>query len=57
MRIEFFSIDPVYRHLQGLNARNTYALQKQPPEVFHKKSVLKKFAKITGKRQCQSLFF
>ena len=57
MRKEFFSIDPLYRHLQWLNASNTYALQKQPPEVFHKKSVLKKFAKITGKRQCQSLFF
>ena len=31
--------------------------QKQPPEVFHKKGVLRNFAKFTGKRLCQSLFF
>ena len=30
--------------------------QKQPPEVFYKKDVLKNFAKLTGKRLCQSLF-
>ena len=29
----------------------------QPPEVFCKKSVLKNFAKFTGKHICQSLFF
>ena len=27
------------------------------PEVFCKTSVLKKFAKLTGKQLCQSLFF
>ena len=27
------------------------------PEMFYKKGVLKSFAKLTGKRQCQSLFF
>ena len=32
-------------------------VQKQPPEVFCKKVVLKNFAKFTGKRLCQSLFF
>ena len=33
------------------------AIQKQPLEVFYKKKVfLKKFAKFTGKRLCQSLF-
>ena len=31
--------------------------QKQPSEVFRKKSVLKYFTKFTGKHQCQSLFF
>ena len=31
--------------------------QKQPPEVFCKKGVLKNFAKFTGKHLCQSLFF
>ena len=30
--------------------------QKQPPEVFYKKVLLKNFAKITGKRLCQRLF-
>ena len=27
------------------------------PEVFHKKAVLRSFAKLTGKHLCQSLFF
>ena len=31
--------------------------QKQPLEVFCKKSVLRNFAKFTGKHLCQSLFF
>ena len=30
--------------------------QKQPPEVFCKKGVLRNFAKFTGKHLCQSLF-
>ena len=29
--------------------------QKQPPELFYKKSVLENFAKSTGKHLCQSL--
>ena len=29
--------------------------QKQPPEVFCKKGVLKNFAKLTGKHLCQDL--
>ena len=32
-------------------------LQKQPPEMFYKKSVLRNFAKFTGKHVCQSIFF
>ena len=31
--------------------------QKQPREVFYKKSVLTNFSKFTGKHLCQSLFF
>ena len=31
--------------------------QKQPPEVFYKKGVLKNFAKSTGKHLPQSFFF
>ena len=32
-------------------------VQKQPPEVFFKKGVLKNFASFTGKHLCWSLFF
>ena len=32
-------------------------MQKQPPEVFYEKGVLKNFAKFTGKHLWQSLFF
>ena len=32
-------------------------VQKQPPEVFFKKNVLKNFANFTGKHLCWSLFF
>ena len=32
-------------------------LQKQPPEVFYKKSDLKNFAKFTEKQRGRSLFF
>ena len=31
--------------------------QKQPPEVFFEKGVLRNFAKFTGKNLCKSLFF
>ena len=30
--------------------------QKQPPELFYKKGVVKNFAKFRGKQPCQSLF-
>ena len=33
------------------------ALQKQLPEVFCKKSVLRNFSKFTEKHLCESLFF
>ena len=31
--------------------------QKQPPEMFYKKGVLKNFAKFTGQHLCQGHFF
>ena len=34
-----------------------YEAQKQPPKMFYKKAVLKKFAIFTGKHLCWSLFF
>ena len=36
---------------------NGWFVQRQPPEVFYKKGVLRNFAKFTGKHLCQSLFF
>ena len=36
---------------------NSCIHQKQPPEVFYKKGVLRNFVKFTGKHLCQSLFF
>ena len=35
----------------------TLCFQKQPPEVFYKKSVLRNFTKFTGKHLCEGLFF
>ena len=32
-------------------------VQKQEPDVFRKKGVLRNFTKFTRKRLCQSLFF
>ena len=37
-------------------SRKSYS-QKQLPDVFYKKGVLKNFAKFIGKHLCQSLFF
>ena len=36
---------------------NNRQVEKQPPELFYKKGVLKHFAKLIGKHVCQSLFF
>ena len=33
------------------------SFQKQPPEVFYKKGVLRIFTKFIGKHLCQRLFF
>ena len=38
-------------------SKHTLYKQKQPPEVFYKKSVLRAFTKFTGKHLCQSLSF
>ena len=39
--------------------QNPDKYQKQPPEVFHKKGVLKYFSKFTGKHLCtfQDFFY
>ena len=43
-----------FRNVQLVLQNHT---QKQPPEAFYKKDVLKNFAKFTGKHQYQKLFF
>ena len=35
---------------------NNVEIQKQPPEVFYEKDVLRNFAKLTEKHLCQGLF-
>ena len=40
-----------------INNKTCLPGQKQPPEVFCEKGVLRKFTKFTGKHLCQSLFF
>ena len=42
--------------LGGKNSKLILLRQKQPPEVFYKKVILKSFAIFTGKHPCWSLF-
>ena len=53
-----FSIEGFFSECEQI--RNIFplriSLQKQPPKVFYKKSILKNFVKFTGKHQCQSVF-
>ena len=46
-------------HLKVIQPRefDMNSLQKQPPEVFCKKGVLRNFVKFTRKHQCEILFF
>ena len=44
-------------YLQRLMSYQPSSIQKQPPNVFCKKDVLKNLANITGKHLCQRLFF
>ena len=44
---------PLYKKRWRLNSLDS--LQKQPPEVFYKKGILKNFAKFTEKHLYQSL--
>ena len=45
------------RRSKAVECRFTLKRQKQPPEVFVRKGVLRNFPKFTGKYLCQSLFF
>ena len=63
--VDYFHKKPLIRYLTVFWIRLCVKLseisrctwQKQPPEVFYKKGVLKNFAKFTGKHLCQTLFF
>ena len=46
----FFLISAIYQS-------NSEILQKQSPEVFYKKGILKNLARLTGKLMCQIFFF
>ena len=37
--------------------RNKVFIEKQPPDVFYEKGILKNSSKFAGKHLCQSLFF
>ena len=53
-------LDPALHYLRNKSLHQKCQLltvQKQPPEVFCKKGVLRNFAKFTGKHLCQSLSF
>ena len=55
---EYFRVVLRLEDLQSATVSGVhYFVQKQPPEVFYKKGVLKNFTKFTGKYLCQSLFF
>ena len=52
----FFQLWAYYSYAT-LNKLHRYYIQKQPPEVFCKKCVLRNFAKFTEKHLCKNLFF
>ena len=55
LRFHFWGIFAI--HLQCLSCFDQSKIQKQPPELFSKKGVLRNFAKFIGKHLWQSLFF
>ena len=61
-RTHFITIAVIYfDNLTWYSSKNANlvkrCLQKQPPEVFCKKHVLRNSVKLTGKHLCQSFFF
>ena len=46
-----------WEYLVIITRGSEWFFQKQPPELFYKKGLLKKFRKFIGKHLCQSLFF
>ena len=48
-----YSINIYYIEVCSKSKLHSTSRQKQPPEVFYKKSVLRNFEKITGKHLCQ----
>ena len=61
-RTHFITIAVIYfDNLKWYSSKNANlvkrCLQKQPPEVFCKKHVLRNSVKLTGKHLCQSFFF
>ena len=46
----------INRNVENMTSEEIVFLQKQPPEVFCKKGIFRKFAKFTGKHLCQTHF-
>ena len=51
-----FSLQNFCKIFRERESKDLIILQKQPAEVYYKKAVLKKFANLTRKHLCQSLF-
>ena len=56
----FESVLSIQQHARNITelpgSKHDIQIQKQPPEVFYKKGVLRNFAKFTGKSLCHNLF-
>ena len=56
----FESVLSIQEHARNINgwpgSKHDIEIQKEPPEVFYKKGVLRNFAKFAGKNLCHNLF-
>ena len=52
-----WSFEKAFKKLLRIFIQVNQILQKQTPEVFYKKGVVRNFTKFTRKHLCQSLFF
>ena len=53
---KFEKLINIHQNAKSLRRKSLTPLQKQPPEVFYKKAVLKNFAIFRVKHLCWSLF-
>ena len=53
----YFWHHPILIQISSNECKNLFQIQKQPPELFYEKGVLKIPQNLTEKHLCQSLFF